>query len=174
MVVPDQFVVRPVALGVGEVGLVEGLVGPRERRDLPAGVVDVVVTLDVVARVFEQAGECVSDDRVAGAADVNRLSNCRLPVATTDGDLVRFCGYNMTTDDGEYALRNRNGWGGRAVVDDTRAGADADADADADGTAGYDRSGATGDSPGVETAETTGDGTVTDGGCGPDCCGGDR
>jgi hypothetical protein len=87
-------------------------------------------------------------------------------VPTTDGDLVPFCGYNMTTDDGEYALRNRNGWGGRAVVDDPRAGADADAD----GTAGYGRSGATGDAPGVETAETTGDGTVTDGGC----CGGDR
>ena len=108
----------------------------------------------------------------ADAADVNRLSNCCLSVPTTDGDLVPFCGYNMTTADGEYALRNRNGWGGRAAVDDPRAGADADADAD--GTAGYGGSGATGDAPGAETAETTGDGTVTDGGCGPDCCGGDR
>jgi hypothetical protein len=38
-------------------------------------------------------------------------------VPTTDGDLVPFCGYNMTTTDGEYALRNRNGWGGRDTVD---------------------------------------------------------
>ena len=52
----------------------------------------------------------------ADAADVNRLSNCCLSVPTTDGDLVPFCGYNMTTTDGEYALRNRNGWGGRDAV----------------------------------------------------------
>jgi hypothetical protein len=39
-------------------------------------------------------------------------------VPTEDGDLVPFCGYNMTTDDGEYALRNRNGWGGRPAVDE--------------------------------------------------------
>ena len=49
----------------------------------------------------------------ADAADVNRLSNCCLSVPTTDGELAPFCGYNMTTEDGEYALRNRNGWGGR-------------------------------------------------------------
>ena len=103
----------------------------------------------------------------ADAADVNRLSNCCISVPTTDGDLVPFCGYNMTTDDGEYALRNRHGWGGRDAVDDPRAGAEADAD----GTAGYGGSGATGDGP---DAETTGDATATDGGCGPDCCGGDR
>jgi len=54
----------------------------------------------------------------ADAADVNRLSNCCISVPTTDGDLVPFCGYNMTTDDGEYALRNRNDWGGREAVDD--------------------------------------------------------
>jgi len=52
----------------------------------------------------------------ADAADVNRLSNCCISVPTTDGDLVPFCGYNMTTTDGEYALRNRNGWGGRDTV----------------------------------------------------------
>ncbi len=49
----------------------------------------------------------------ADAADVGRLNNCCLSVPTPDGDLVPFCGYNMTTDDGEYALRNRHGWGGR-------------------------------------------------------------
>ncbi|AXG09334.1 radical SAM protein [Haloplanus rubicundus] len=57
----------------------------------------------------------------ADAADVNRLSNCCISVPTTDGDLVPFCGYNMTTTDGDYALRNRNGWGGRETVDGGRA-----------------------------------------------------
>jgi hypothetical protein len=38
-------------------------------------------------------------------------------VPTPDGELVPFCGYNMTTDDGEYALRNRHDWGGRDSVD---------------------------------------------------------
>jgi uncharacterized radical SAM superfamily Fe-S cluster-containing enzyme len=64
----------------------------------------------------------------ADAADVNRLSNCCISVPTTDGDLVPFCGYNMTTTDGDYALRNRNGWGGR----DTVAG---EADEPTEGTA---------------------------------------
>jgi uncharacterized radical SAM superfamily Fe-S cluster-containing enzyme len=54
----------------------------------------------------------------ADAADVNRLSNCCISVPTTDGELVPFCGYNMTTEDGEYALRNRNDWGGRTNVED--------------------------------------------------------
>ena len=77
----------------------------------------------------------------ADAADVNRLSNCCISVPTTDGDLVPFCGYNMTTDDGEYALRNRNEWGGRAAVDDPRA-AEADAgDPDAEAPAGYEGDG---------------------------------
>jgi len=53
----------------------------------------------------------------ADAGDVDRLSNCCLSVPTPDGELVPFCGYNMTTDDGEYALRNRHGWGGRDSVD---------------------------------------------------------
>jgi len=82
----------------------------------------------------------------ADAADVNRLSNCCISVPTADGDLVPFCGYNMTTEDGEYALRNRNGWGGRSAVDEPRRGS---------GSAeGY-----------------RGDGTVADGGCAPDDCG---
>jgi hypothetical protein len=52
----------------------------------------------------------------ADAADVDRLENCCLSVPTPDGDLVPFCAYNMTTDDGDYALRNRYGWGGRSSV----------------------------------------------------------
>jgi uncharacterized radical SAM superfamily Fe-S cluster-containing enzyme len=103
----------------------------------------------------------------ADAADVNRLSNCCLSVPTTDGDLVPFCGYNMTTDDGEYALRNRNGWGGRDAVDDPRAaGADpAGADVDAGPAEGY-------DGDGVADAPTAGE-PAPDGGCGPDACGGE-
>ena len=54
----------------------------------------------------------------ADAADAARLDNCCISVPTTDGELVPFCGYNMTTDDGEYALRNRNGWGGRPATDE--------------------------------------------------------
>ena len=52
----------------------------------------------------------------ADAADACRLDNCCVSVPTPDGDLVPFCGYNMTTDDGEYAMRNRNDWGGRPAV----------------------------------------------------------
>jgi hypothetical protein len=52
----------------------------------------------------------------ADAADVERLGNCCLSVPTPDGDLVPFCAYNMTTDDGDYALRRRYGWGGRSSV----------------------------------------------------------
>lgn len=49
----------------------------------------------------------------AAAADAGRLSNCCVSVPTPSGELVPFCAYNMTTDDGRYAIRNRNGWGGR-------------------------------------------------------------
>jgi uncharacterized radical SAM superfamily Fe-S cluster-containing enzyme len=52
----------------------------------------------------------------ADAADVNRLDNCCISVPTPDGDLVPFCAYNMTTEDGRYELRNRHGWGGRDGV----------------------------------------------------------
>ena len=52
----------------------------------------------------------------ADAADVHRLENCCISVPTPDGDLVPFCGYNMTTEDGQYALRNRHDWGGRDAV----------------------------------------------------------
>jgi hypothetical protein len=63
-----------------------------------------------------------------------------------DGELVPFCGYNMTTEDGEYALRNRNDWGGRSTVEDPQTSSDSDVDYQVDGT-------------------------VTDGGCAPDECG---
>jgi uncharacterized radical SAM superfamily Fe-S cluster-containing enzyme len=108
----------------------------------------------------------------ADAADVNRLSNCCISVPTTDGDLVPFCGYNMTTEDGEYALRNRNDWGGRGAVDEPRGGAAADSD----GTAGYAGGEVTDGGNVVDGADgdssTATDETATDGGCGPDCCGG--
>ncbi|MFC7009455.1 hypothetical protein [Halalkalicoccus salilacus] len=54
----------------------------------------------------------------ADAADVNRLDNCCISVPTPDGDLVPFCAYNMTTEDGQYALRNRHDWGERDGVDE--------------------------------------------------------
>ncbi|MFB6281049.1 MAG: radical SAM protein [Haloferacaceae archaeon] len=52
----------------------------------------------------------------ADAADAERLDNCCISVPTPDGDLVPFCAYNMTTEDGRYALRERGGWGGRPAV----------------------------------------------------------
>lgn len=52
----------------------------------------------------------------ADAADVGRLDNCCISVPTETGDLVPFCSYNMTTEDGRYAIRNRNDWGGRSAV----------------------------------------------------------
>ena len=60
----------------------------------------------------------------ADAADVGRLDNCCISVPTDDGELVPFCGYNMTTEDGRYALRNRNGWGGREAVNEPLASDD--------------------------------------------------
>jgi uncharacterized radical SAM superfamily Fe-S cluster-containing enzyme len=48
--------------------------------------------------------------------DAGKLSNCCVSVPTETGELVPFCAYNMTTDDGEYAIRNRNNWGGRDSV----------------------------------------------------------
>jgi Predicted Fe-S oxidoreductases len=63
----------------------------------------------------------------ADAADAERLDNCCISVPTEDGDLVPFCGYNMTTDDGKYALRNRNNWGGRPGVNESMP-ADAQSD----------------------------------------------
>ncbi|MES3517682.1 MAG: radical SAM protein [Natronomonas sp.] len=84
------------------------------------------------------------------AADVGRLDNCCVSVPTPDGELVPFCAYNMTTEDGEYAIRNRNGWGGRSAVeasaetsteqeepyDPTEQPLDADLRAETDGSGG--------------------------------------
>jgi uncharacterized radical SAM superfamily Fe-S cluster-containing enzyme len=52
----------------------------------------------------------------ADAADAGRLENCCISVPTPDGDLVPFCGYNMTNESEEYAIREREGWGGRPAV----------------------------------------------------------
>jgi len=59
----------------------------------------------------------------ADAADVDRLENCCIAVPTESGDLVPFCAYNMSTESGEYAVRNRRDWGGRAGVDAPLPGA---------------------------------------------------
>ncbi|MFB6117258.1 radical SAM protein [Halosegnis sp.] len=92
----------------------------------------------------------------ADAADVERLDNCCISVPTADGDLVPFCAYNMTTDDGDYALRNRNDWGGRTAVD-----APLPEPPDASEQARE------------PPAETDGgrEGSASE--CGPDCCGGE-
>jgi uncharacterized radical SAM superfamily Fe-S cluster-containing enzyme len=94
----------------------------------------------------------------AAAADAGRLSNCCVSVPTPDGELVPFCAYNMTTDDGEYAIRNRNGWGGRDGVGDEPAPADAEA-LEADGS-------------GVPTETYPTEGRSDDCYDGSDCCGG--
>jgi hypothetical protein len=66
----------------------------------------------------------------ATAADVGKLTNCCVSVPTANDELVPFCAYNMTTDDGEYAIRNRREWGGRPRVDAPRP-----ADPERNGTA---------------------------------------
>jgi uncharacterized radical SAM superfamily Fe-S cluster-containing enzyme len=78
---------------------------------------------DAVADLFDEAlPVSITGFMDADAADVDRLSNCCISVPTPEGDLVPFCGYNMTTTDGEYALRTRNGWGGRPAVDEPSGG----------------------------------------------------
>ncbi len=52
----------------------------------------------------------------ADAADAGKLANCCVSVPTESGELVPFCAHNMTTEDGRYAIRERNGWGGRPAV----------------------------------------------------------
>jgi uncharacterized radical SAM superfamily Fe-S cluster-containing enzyme len=84
------------AAGLGEGSALDGALG---------GLLDAVMPVSVTGFMD------------ADAADVGRLNNCCLSVPTPDGDLVPFCGYNMTTDDGAYALRNRHGWGGRDGTD---------------------------------------------------------
>jgi uncharacterized radical SAM superfamily Fe-S cluster-containing enzyme len=104
----------------------------------------------------------------ANAADAGRLSNCCVSVPTPSGELVPFCAYNMTNEDGEYAIRNRNGWGGRDHVDGVAV--DADVPVEVDGgtelTVSYPTADGT-DANGADGGEPTG--------CGPDadCCGGE-
>jgi len=74
----------------------------------------------------------------AAAADVERLDNCCVSVPTASGELVPFCAFNMTTDDGEYALRTRNGWGGRPAVDADAEAADLRGDGGTVGSSGAD------------------------------------
>jgi hypothetical protein len=91
----------------------------------------------------------------ADAADVDRLENCCISVPTPDGELVPFCGYNMTTDDGAYELRNRYDWGGRSDVDVPLPDPPEEAGADGDHASGS-----------IE-ADGRGDGGSC--GCGTDC-----
>ncbi|MFB6303027.1 MAG: radical SAM protein [Haloferacaceae archaeon] len=91
----------------------------------------------------------------ADAADADRLENCCISVPTPDGDLVPFCAYNMTTEDGRYALRERYGWGGRSSVeaDTPPSGADGES-GDGDETApGHGAASARLDAAGGEGAE---------------------
>jgi hypothetical protein len=119
----------------------------------------------------------------ADGADVNRLDNCCISVPTPEGDLVPFCGYNMTTEDGEYALRNRNGWGGRPSVAEPSGGG-YDGGVDETGTTrGGDGSRPDRDVPAPDggqavsdAGDDTGDGVADAGdacGCGPSGCGPD-
>jgi len=64
------------------------LVGPGEGGDLSTGVVDVVVAFDVVPRVIEQVRDCIADDRVARAADVDRTSRVGAGVFDDDARLA--------------------------------------------------------------------------------------
>ena len=82
-------------------GVAGGLLGGDE-----AGLLDDVVPVSLTGFMDADAG------------DVERLDECCISVPTPDGELGPFCGYNMTTDDGDYALRTRNGWGGRPAVDE--------------------------------------------------------
>jgi len=91
------------------------------------GGVDLSGGADVLESLLPDGVAGLLDDMVAvsitgfmdaDAADADRLENCCVSVPTPDGDLAPFCGYNMTTEDGEYALRTREGWGGRPAVDE--------------------------------------------------------
>jgi uncharacterized radical SAM superfamily Fe-S cluster-containing enzyme len=108
----------------------------------------------------------------ADGADVNRLDNCCISVPTPDGELVPFCGYNMTTEDGEYALRNRNDWGGRPSVAEPAAGGYDGGGPDDSTTAdaGDDVAVSEGDVPAPDGGRSAGS-TVADGDTGDDACG---
>jgi len=124
----------------------------------------------------------------ADGADVNRLDNCCISVPTPDGELVPFCGYNMTTEDGEYALRNRHDWGGRPSVAEPSGGGYEGDGIDAEAMENGDVPASDGDIPASDSdipapdggrpskADTDGDETAEDGpqegcGCGPGGCG---
>jgi uncharacterized radical SAM superfamily Fe-S cluster-containing enzyme len=82
------------------------------------GLLDSVGSVDAAGLLDDVVPVSITGFMDADAADAERLENCCISVPTPDGDLVPFCGYNMTDADGEYAIRNREGWGGRPAVDE--------------------------------------------------------
>jgi hypothetical protein len=87
---------------------------------LPGGAADLLGAVgdDAAGLLDDVVPVSITGFMDADAADAGRLENCCISVPTPDGDLVPFCGYNMTTEDGDYALRSREGWGGRPAVDE--------------------------------------------------------
>jgi uncharacterized radical SAM superfamily Fe-S cluster-containing enzyme len=147
---PDAFVPLTQYLDDGLWDTLSGMVDERDYMELLAGTAAGeewacttagccgVDTPDVGDLFDDVVPVSITGFMDADAADVNRLSNCCLSVPTTDGDLVPFCGYNMTTTDGEYALRNRNDWGGRRSVSEPPStgygSGDVNGNVDGDGT----------------------------------------
>ncbi len=84
----------------------------------PMGLLETVSSVGVDGLLDSVVPVSITGFMDADAADAGRLENCCISVPTPDGDLVPFCGYNMTTEDGEYALRQNEGWGGRPAVDE--------------------------------------------------------
>jgi uncharacterized radical SAM superfamily Fe-S cluster-containing enzyme len=144
---PTDFGVTPASRFVGSDGL-DGLLGAFDEDDwmellasTPAGGegaccasgacgVDLPAAADeLLDRVLPVSFTGFMD---ADAADVDRLDNCCISVPTESGELVPFCAYNMTDDDGEYALRNRHGWGGRSSVSEPAVGGYAPGSASSD------------------------------------------
>jgi len=102
--------------GVGGVGDAGGD-SPAESGG-PLALLDTVASVGADGLLDEVVPVSITGFMDADAADAERLENCCISVPTPDGDLVPFCGYNMTDADGEYAIRTREGWGGRPAVDE--------------------------------------------------------
>ena len=89
-----------------------------DRPGGPLDLLDAVATVGADGLLGTVVPVSITGFMDTDAADAERLENCCISVPTPDGDLVSFCGYNMTTEDGEYAIRRREGWGGRPAVDE--------------------------------------------------------